>query len=94
MIVYLFILYLFIIYVFSLSHKIEIFRAYPDIQDDRSNLCPVYADTFFDSHINTKEDVRNPFLEWCNDYESTQGHYPEYRSSERVFLKFKDIYAN
>ena len=85
---------LFLIIFMNTYNKLkEPFRSYEDIQDERHNLCPVYADSFFDSHINTKEEVRGPFLEWCNDFKKAQRHYPEYRAAERVFLKFAQIYG-
>ena len=71
----------------------EHYRSYEDIQKERHNLCPVYADSFFGAYINTKEEVRKPFLEWCNDFKKTQRHYPEYRAAERVFLRFNHIYG-
>ena len=71
----------------------EYFRSYEDIQENRDNLCDVYIDTFFNSHINTREEVKDPFMRWCNNFKKEQRHYPEHRAAERVFLKFNEIYG-
>lgn len=71
---------------------IENFRTYDKIQDDRYDLCPVYVDSFFNSFVNAKEEVKLPFLNWCNDFNYTQRHYPEYRTAEKVFLAMKRRY--
>lgn len=72
--------------------KIENFRSYGNVQDERYDLCPVYVNTFYNAHLNTKEEVKIPFLNWCNDFTKFQRHYPEYRTAEKVFLRLKRIY--
>lgn len=93
---YLIVLALIILYYDGKEHfrctGYENFRSYSDIQDTRS-LCDVYIDTFFNSHINAKEEVKSPFLDWCNDFKKKQRYYPEHRAAERVFLKFDRIYG-
>ncbi len=71
----------------------EHFRSYEPIQDYRDDLCEVYRNSFFDAHLDARDEVEYPFMEWCHDFKTIQRHYPEYRAAERVFLKFKKLYG-
>ncbi len=74
------------------SFRIEHYRSYDPIQEERDNICYAYRDSFMDAHINVKEEVGDAFFKWCNDYKQITKYYPQYRSAEIVFTRLEKEY--
>lgn len=72
----------------------EGYRTYKPINEMRYDICQVYADSFYDSQLNTDNRVTQHMLDWCYGWKKRSNEYPSWRSAERAFLKLKQFLPN